>query len=94
MADILIPRMILPQEGERYYLTIDHNGDVCRFVRKKTGYEPNYTPYSTAIELPPHGRLIDADELLASDAIDWGEDAWYGIKNAPTVLEGNYGSDN
>jgi len=44
--------------------------------------------------VPEHGRLIDADELLASDAIDWGEDAWYGIKNAPTVLEGNYGSDN
>ena len=39
------------------------------------------------IELPPHGRLIDADELLASDAIDWGEDAWNGINHAPVVLE-------
>lgn len=39
------------------------------------------------VALPEHGRLIDADELLASDAIDWGEEAWNGINHAPTVLE-------
>lgn len=39
------------------------------------------------IPVPEHGKLIDADELLASDAIDWGEEAWNGINNAPVVLE-------
>lgn len=39
-------------------------------------------------EIPDkHGRCIDADELLASDAIDWGEEAWNGINHAPVVLE-------
>ena len=87
MADILIKGLALPKEVQCCY-TIYPNGHVIYHWDGKVFGE------ATAIELRQHGRLIDADELLASDAIDWGEDSWYGIKNAPTVLEGNYGSDN
>ena len=43
-------------------------------------------------EIPDvHGRLIDADELEASDAIIVGEDAWNMVHNAPTILEARNG---
>ena len=39
------------------------------------------------VALPSHGRLIDADELEASDAILIGEEAWNMVHNAPTIVE-------
>lgn len=80
--DILIKNMTLPKKGNLLMVAIFSDGSVD-WKRK----DEMKTHRTTAIELPPHGRLIDADELLASDAIDWGEEAWNGIDHAPTVLE-------
>lgn len=86
MADLLIRGMKLPKNLYGAHIIIKPNGVVQDYM--------NGAVFAKAIELPEHGRLIDADELEASDAILIGEDAWNMVHNAPTVLEANYGSDN
>lgn len=89
--DILIKNIGLPTEDEQINLTILSDGTVIEHFRNESGKWSSYRSGGvTAIELPPHGRLIDADELLASDAIGWGEEAWNGINHAPVILEENY----
>lgn len=51
MADVLIKNMEMPKEGCHHTLSIYSDGSV------EIGRRNNYR----AIELPPHGRLIDAD---------------------------------
>ena len=94
MADILIKNMEMPNGCSWFDEEGKHHS--CRFclayICSITGeciassVERRH-PTCPLIELPPHGKLIDADELLASDAIDWGEEAWNGINHAPVVLE-------
>lgn len=81
MAEILITGMDMIPKGFAYDVRIRGNGDV---VDRVTG-----VVMGKAIGVPPHGRLIDATELEASDAIIVGEDAWNMVHNAPTVLEAN-----
>ena len=83
MADLLIKGMEMPKNYP-YRLTLYPNGH----VKEHTGYSGH--GHYQAIELPPHGRCIDADELEASDAIDIGKEAWDMVHNAPTVLEATY----
>ena len=86
--DILIKNMELPTNCFTCFfseVSNDFGKLVCLRLGKDCGNK--ILEDCPLIELPPHGRLIDADELLASDAIDWGEEAWNGINHAPTVLE-------
>ena len=53
MADILIKGMELPKDGCHHTLSIYADGSV------EIGRKNNYK----AIEVPTHGRLIDAEEL-------------------------------
>ena len=80
MADILIKNMELPRT-----LTIYPNGDIDELIAGK------YVTIGKAIELPPHGRLIDAVALKGSieGKILAGQDVnvFSEIDNAPTVLE-------
>lgn len=61
------------------------------------------------IEVPPHGRLIDADALTnfqmtgrvkASDGTNWGNQTWIvlphysSLSEIPTVMEADYEDDN
>lgn len=45
------------------------------------------------IELPPHGRLIDADKLAEHKSTEWicgrkwANVSWKAVCNAPTVIE-------
>ena len=56
MADILIKGLALPKKGEVMKLYLCSDGDV--------GFSEDGKPYkTTAIELPEHGRLTDADAL-------------------------------
>ena len=57
MSDILIKGMEMPTEREGFNLTIKYNGLV---FDTGTGIQ-----VAEAHELPPHGRLIDADALKA-----------------------------
>jgi len=66
---ILIPGMSLPKEGEnRLALFVGSDGvvDVYRSVGEATPWLEHYVCECDAIELPPHGRLIDADEVRKS----------------------------
>jgi len=96
MADILIKNLELPRT-----LTIYPNGDIDELIDGK------YVTIGKAIELAPHGRLIDADRLKGiirkanedcmfvgkyERAKQWSDAEFY-VDHAPTVLEANYGSD-
>ena len=90
MADILIKGIELPRT-----VTIYPNGDIDELVDGK------YVTIGKAIELPPHGRLIDSDRLKGiirkanedcmfvgkyERAKQWSDAEFY-VDHAPTVLE-------
>lgn len=57
MSGIYIPGMKMPKAG--YCFIVFHNGEVW-------GDGKRIGKVATAVELPPHGRLIDADKLYKS----------------------------
>ena len=78
---VYIKGMEMPRERESFQVTIKYNGIV---LDTETGIQ-----VAEAYEVPPHGRLIDADALE--------EDYWKAdgepmfsesrIKAAPTIIE-------
>lgn len=60
---ILIPGMTLPKDGEMLVLCVGYNGKVLHPIEFATEDFLFAETGKTAIELPPHGRLIDADAL-------------------------------
>ena len=72
---ILIKGMELPKplpKGARgMWIYINSNGTVGKYSRKGQWKKMK----ATAIEIPPHGRLIDADALLSriKESRDWIE---------------------
>ena len=52
---ILIKGQKLPKDGEHYLIQINSDGTVYDAIGRQIA--------CTAVELPPHGRLIDADAL-------------------------------
>ena len=94
--DILIKNIEIPKEG-RLVLAICPDGVVYKYFgdkNRKGGYRidsaQEYLAKSPAIELPPHGELIQRDNLL--DFIEQNEDVNIGtiydvIQDAPTIIE-------
>lgn len=90
MAELLIDNMRLPKNLYEAHIIIKPNGDVQDYL--------NGAVFAKAIELPPHGRLIDADKLLAErkkkshDGWEW-EQAYLrsAINSAPTIVEATDG---
>lgn len=86
---ILITGLEMPTERESFNLTIKYNGTV---LDTETGMQ-----VAEAHELPPHGRLIDADALLQEHEriIDsWGMAhivSAQAVRNAPTIIEAEEG---
>lgn len=83
---IIITGLEMPTERESFNLTIKYNGTV---LDTETGIQ-----VAEAHELPPHGRLIDADALTKSDRMV-GKIMMYGgeyvytqaeIDRAPTII--------
>ena len=58
--DILIKNMELPKKGDSLMIYVFSSGNV-----DYKGFHEMETHRTTAIELPTHGRLVDADELQA-----------------------------
>ena len=89
MSDILIKNMELPKKGH-FLFQISANGDVWVSDRNDEG---TGIIIAKAIEVPPHGRCIDADEY----ADQWDYSCGSGmyderfilktINEAPTILE-------
>lgn len=71
MADILIKGMEMPKEGFVEILIRSDGTIVQTGQSKRLNGRDYYVPYDgaipqlfTAVSVPPHGRLIDADALL------------------------------
>lgn len=94
MAEILIKNMILPIEGEQINITILSDGSVIEHFKNESGTWSSYRSGGVkAIEVPPHGRLIEENkaydsimEQTANHYIDMdGVDL--GLQNTPTIVE-------
>ena len=77
MTEILIRGMDMPKNGSTVSLRIFADGKVW-VNGAPSGFE------AKAIELPPHGRLIDADRLLARGNTLYTDGH---LKYATTVIE-------
>lgn len=78
---ILIKDMKMPEERESFMLTIKYNGLV---FDTETGIQ-----VAEAQEVPPHGRLIDADALAKDyDSFPVRIDPWVWneLSHAPTII--------
>jgi len=95
---ILIENMEMPKEGEWISVNIFHDGK-C-FLQSWCGKDFNFAAKLTAVPVPPHGRLIDADALdteifqagfsyaLTRRKLRYTPgDVRQKIANAPTVIE-------
>lgn len=70
---IYIKGMNFPPEGCRVIIAVDGDGVVYR-MRINGDYIFEQSDKREAIEIPPHGRLVDADAMAAKDDADY-EDA-------------------
>ena len=87
---ILIKDMEMPKHGD-VLVVREYNGKTYIKHEGHLGFE------ARLIELPPHGRLIDADKLLEKAYWDYNEATHdynnfkvvseYDIDDAPTVIE-------
>lgn len=86
-----------------FYNTYDY--PTCCITNLSMGYKfnpnENRMPYCPLIEVPPHGRLIDADlitnyqmtgKITGADGSDWGRQTYVvlpipSLSEIPTVLE-------
>ena len=104
MADILIKNMEMPKE--RIMLEIFPNGRVLEINPHNNARIPTE---AEAIELPPHGDLIERSPLVQKIKDEWQkihEETGYDVKgifwnklveiieSSEVVLEANNGSDN
>ena len=65
---VLIKGMEMPQDGRRHKALVIFEPDgTCKIVIEYSeSYSERHIKTFEAIELPPHGRLIDADALAKS----------------------------
>lgn len=85
---ILIRGIEMPTEGEMLCINIHPDGKVCFYT------DLQCQKIATAVPVPPHGRLIDADALMKLDRMV-GKLMMYGgeyvytqaeIDRAPTII--------
>ena len=80
---IYLPNMEMPRKGQMLVIFPDGTSYVCF-----NGMRERLTQ-TTAVPVPPHGDLIDRDDLMDSDGDLWdGMWGWSGVKiaNAPTII--------
>ena len=104
MADILIKNIDFPKGKEALALEVNRHGEVFVFYRDEASgrVAPLKRRESNAIELPSHGRLIDADKLfLEAERFDlpniMPDSLWIEVGDllrADTIVEASNGSDN
>lgn len=64
MSGIYIHGMEMPKDG---YIDVRLFSDGCAYIQ--TGEHPYHRAFKV-IELPPHGRLVDADALLKDHGLE------------------------
>ena len=80
---VYINGMEMPKKGSWVTLRVFPDGQ-C-FLYSWCGNDFDFMEHLTAVPVPPHGRLVDADALPYLD-IEWED-----IVNAPTVIEAEEG---
>ena len=87
--DILIRNMEMPKEGH-YYLEVFFDGEIRKCTNPLEGF---VNTDATAIELPPHGRLVNLDdvyEAINRDIVPKGiflSDFYKAFADIPTIVE-------
>lgn len=84
---ILIRGIDMPTDGEMLCINIYPDGKVC------IALDLECTQIATAVSIPPHGRLIDADALM-DEAYQPGAYGYVDaiqIDNAPTIIPAEEG---
>lgn len=92
MSGIYIPGMEMPTEGSWVTLRVFPDGQ-C-FLYSWCGNDFDFMEHLTAVPVPDHGRLIDANALWEVAYKAWGTeyDPWVCnlfmemINNAPTII--------
>ena len=74
----------MPKGADEHRLIIRANGQVI--IDKKTYWEE-----TKAVPVPPHGRLIDADEFIALMFADPYQDFVHIIGQMPTIIPAEEG---
>lgn len=94
---VIVKGMKMPPKGE-YTATIYVDSDGTAYIDFNSREMNEYTVYDgkcDLVEVPPHGRLIDADELEKCGEIVKQDQGYYYVKgialtsiyNAPTIIE-------
>lgn len=94
MSGIYIKGMEMPQDGELLCININPDGKVCIDLDLKC------KRIATAIPVPDHGRLIDAD-ALRQDWLENGENEYVydtnsflaSLDDAPTIIPASEGCE-
>ena len=88
---IIIQGIEMPPERQCLHIIIKYNGIVCDALSGED--------VATAYELPPHGRLIDADEL-SKHIVYMPMDGGYlpvvyasYLTSSPTIIEADMGAE-
>ena len=85
--DVLIKNMEMPSSCVGCKLVQRYRySDECQYLHKKIAHNGRLK-YCPLVEVPKHGRLVEADKLQAKFFPD--EEAYKIIENEPTVLEAN-----
>ena len=104
MSDVLIKNMKMPSDGCKDCIFVNRkwHGDICPILKRDVSGNVERGGFQTdcpLIEVPKHGRLIDADELkhdFPHDE-DWdypvNTNSWVNelIDKAPTIFEAEEG---
>ena len=96
MADILIKGMELPKDKLEYLHLIIQDGKVHTAI--SCGHlTTDKLNVATAIELPPHGKLKDADVIIESTIYcspELHDAVVRRVLDAPTIVEASNGDNN
>lgn len=88
---VLIKEMEMPENC--YYCALGIYEYPCGFTNQEHLCKDGRPPDCPLVEVPPHGRLIDADALLASENqhYEYHSDSFYvetrTIELAPVIIE-------
>lgn len=79
--------MQMPQEGY-VDIRLHFKGGRIECATMQTGNPPYYATFKV-VELPPHGRLIDVDEIEMPCLETTADQKWMeiAIKSTPTIIE-------
>ena len=81
---VLIKGLDMPKDGKYVHLSVRSDGKAI------TDYTGKWADYEV-VEIPPHGRLIDADRFSTVLMNDEYQDAFHILAQTPTIIPAEEG---